>query len=95
MSHAQQEAVRTHRQRMKCRGVTRVELQTPREDAPLLREIARVLRGDPEQAARVRAQLARAIHPEPGPGLKQLLAAAPLEGIELTRQRDAGREIDL
>jgi hypothetical protein len=28
-------------------------------------------------------------------GLKTLLAAAPLEGIDLSRERDFGRDVDL
>jgi len=28
-------------------------------------------------------------------GLKELLAAAPLEGIDLTRERDLGRDVAL
>jgi hypothetical protein len=31
----------------------------------------------------------------PARGLKALLAAAPLEGIDLTRERDVGRDVAL
>jgi hypothetical protein len=31
----------------------------------------------------------------PAEGLKSLLAAAPLEGIDLSRRRDLGRDVDL
>jgi hypothetical protein len=34
-------------------------------------------------------------HRKPSQGLKALLAAAPLEGIELDRAHDCGREVDL
>lgn len=95
MANAQQEAVKNYRNRLKNQGLVRVEIQTPQGDAPLLREVAKVLRSDPAQAAKIRAQISRVLHPEARQGLKQLLAVAPLEGIDLTRQQDFGREIDL
>ena len=59
-----------------------------------MRSIARALI-DPERQAETRALLRRRFEePEPK-GLKALLAAAPLEGIDLERSRDTGRAVDL
>jgi hypothetical protein len=72
-----------------------LEVQTPEADKALIRKIANLLRGDPARAAWVRARLRRAIREESKPGLKALLASAPLEGIDLTRDRDLGRSVEL
>ena len=95
MTMAQKKAVRNHRQRLKDRGWVRLEVQAPKADKALIRKIAGLLRGDPERAAEVRARLLDVVAEEPKPSLKALLAAAPLEGIDLTRPRDLGREVEL
>ncbi len=95
MTIAQKKAVRNHRRRLKERGIVRLEVQTPEADKALIRKIASLLRGDPARAAWVRARLRRAISDDSNPGLKALLASAPLEGIDLTRDRDLGRSVDL
>ena len=83
-----------YRQRMKRQGIVRVEVQVRKDDAALVRRVAEVL-VDPERAAEARALL-RHRFAEPAPkGLKALLAAAPLEGIDLERSRDRGRAVDL
>jgi hypothetical protein len=53
----------------------------------------------PRSATRKRETRARALPRQrytlpPARGLKVLLAAAPLEGIDLARDRDAGRDVD-
>ena len=40
-------------------------------------------------------RLRQVLGEEPKPGLKALLASAPLEGIDLTRDRDLGRDVEL
>jgi hypothetical protein len=55
----------------------------------LLAVFSRIFAAASKLAAIRRNHFARAT-----PGLKALLAAAPLEGIELDRARDFGREID-
>jgi hypothetical protein len=83
-----------HRRRRKRQGLLRVEVQVRKEDAALIRTVARAL-SDPERAAETRALL-RARFAEPrAEGLKALLAVAPLEGIDLGRPRDTGRALDL
>ncbi len=88
-------AVQAYRQRLKERGWVRLEVQTSKEDAPLIRHITQTLRGDPVRAAQLRSHLHRLVDPVPHSDLKALLAAAPLEGIDLSRRPDRGREVDL
>jgi hypothetical protein len=47
---------------------------------------------DPERGAAARALLREHFGAGEAKGLKALLASAPLEGIDLTRERDFGRE---
>ena len=88
-------AVQAYRQRLKERGWVRLEVQTPKEDASLIRHITQTLRGDPGRAAQLRRHLYRLVDHGPQADLKTLLASAPLEGIDLSRQHDVGREVDL
>lgn len=87
-------ALAAHRRRLRGRGLQRVEVQAPVADAPLIRAVAAALT-DPAQAEAVRAFLRIRFAPAPSRSLKALLAAAPLEGIELDRPRDLGRDLDL
>lgn len=89
-------AVRKHRRNLQHRGLLRVEVQASAEDASLLRSTARALRGESAQAARIRRVLHEELGPEIGSlDLKQLLEAAPLEGIDLTRRKDHPRDVEL
>ncbi|MGA0594513.1 hypothetical protein [Enterovirga sp. CN4-39] len=77
-----------------ARGVVRVEVEVRLEDAPLIRMVARALR-DPGRAPTARAMLDRRLARTEAAGLKELLASAPLDGIELDRSQDTGRIVDL
>lgn len=79
---------------MKRHGVVRLEVHVRKDDAPLVRGIVKAL-GDPEHGAETRMLLQERFGAGPAKGLKALLAAAPLEGIDLTRSRDIGRDVDL
>jgi hypothetical protein len=79
---------------MKLEGMVRLEVKVRREDAALVRKIAGEL-VDPERAASARAFLRGRFGESRRSGLKALLAAAPLEGIELERTGDTGRKVDL
>jgi hypothetical protein len=79
------------RKRRERLGFVRVEVQVRKEDAGLVREIASAL-GDPAREADTRAVLRERIGARRAGRLKALLAAAPLDGIELERPRDLGRE---
>ena len=83
-----------HRARLADRGVVRVEVNVRREDAPLVRGVASAL-SDPMRQTEARLLLRRRFLAAPKKGLKALLASAPLDGIDLDRSRDLGRETDL
>ena len=79
---------RKHRQRL---GFVRVEVQVRKEDAALVRDVASAL-VDPEREAETRTILRERIAGQRSGGLKALLASAPLEGIDLERPHDFGRD---
>jgi len=82
------------RSRQKRQGIVRVEVQVRKEDAVLVRGVARAL-GDPRRAPEARSLL-KARFAEPAlAGLKTLLASAPLDGIDIDRPRDLGRPVDV
>ena len=87
-------AVAEHRRRLRSRGLQRVEVQVRGEDAPLVRAVAAALT-DPDRASEARALLRRRFGLKPTRSLKDLLAAAPLDDIDLTRSRDTRRAIGL
>ena len=84
------------RKRRQRQGFVRVEVQVRREDAGLVRDVATAL-GDPERQAETRAVLRERIAAPRAGGLKALLEAAPLEGIDLEfeRTRYFGRDVAL
>jgi hypothetical protein len=83
-----------HRRRLKRQGVVRVEVNVRKDDAALVRDVVKAL-NDPEQRPEVRNLLRDRFGKTKSAGLKALLAAAPLEGIDLSRPRDFGRDIEL
>ena len=96
MPKVREQAITRHRHRMKRAGIVRVEVKVRREDAALVRRVALAL-SDPDatRAADARAELKRRFEATPTVDLTALLAAAPLEGIELVRRVDTGRRIGL
>jgi len=82
------------RKRRQRQGFVRVELQVRKEDVALVREVASAL-GDPHRETETRAILREKIATPPAGGLKALLSAAPLGGIDLERPRDPGRDVPL
>lgn len=87
-------ALAEHRRRLRGRGLRRLEVQVRGEDAPLVRAVAAAL-ADPERAAEARALLRGRFAPAPARSLRDLLASAPLDGVDLERSPDTGRAIDL
>jgi len=83
-----------YRRRLKKRGFVRVEVHVPKRDAALVRGVAQAL-ADPAREADARALLHERFVAAKPTGLKALLAAAPLEGVDLTREHDLGREVEL
>jgi hypothetical protein len=70
------------------------QLRDVERDAALVRGIAPAV-ADRTREAEVRALLHERFVAAKPTGLKALLAAAPLEGVDLTRERDLGREVEL
>ena len=60
-SKSQRKAIRLHRQRAAARGIVRVEVQAPKNDADLIRALAATLRGKPSRARAVRSALTKAL----------------------------------
>jgi hypothetical protein len=87
-------AVSLHRERKKRQGLVRVEVQVRKEDAPLLRSVADALT-DPARASETRILLRQRFTRSTTKSLKALLADAPLDGIDLERSRDPGRDVEL
>ncbi len=87
-------ALAAHRQRLRGRGFQRLEIQVQGKDAPLIRAVAAAL-ADPDRAPEARSLLHDRFIPNPVNSLKDLLAGAPLDGIEFDRLRDTGRAVDL
>lgn len=83
-----------HRQRLKERGVVRVEVRVSKDDEALVKRVAAAL-NDPEKQEAARAALKRALAPTPAVDLKALLASVSLEGLDLRRDKDTPREVDL
>ena len=96
MTNAQRKAISSYRNRLQKLGMIRVEVHVTKDDAKLVRQIAKAL-SDPktETELEVRAILRERFAPEKITGLKALLASAPLDGIDLSRARDIGRNVEL
>jgi hypothetical protein len=94
MSQSNLKSLSAHRRRLKQRGVVRVEVQVHKNDAALVRGVAQAL-CDPASETEARALLRGHFGVLKAKGFKELLASAPLEGIDLTRDRDFGRKIRL
>ncbi|GGB62734.1 hypothetical protein GCM10011316_38280 [Roseibium aquae] len=82
------------RKRRQQQGFVRVEVQVRKEDAALVRDVATAL-GDPARESETRAILREKIAMPRAGGLKALIASAPLDGIDLDRPRDFGRDVSL
>ena len=94
MVRVQRTAVTSFRKRLKQQGMARLEVNVRKADATLVRNVVRAL-SSPEQEQTARALLRKHFGSRQAEGLKALLAAAPLEGIDLSRERDFGRDVDL
>ena len=94
MAKAQRKAVNSFRKRLKHQGMARLEVNVRKDDATLVRNVVRAL-SSPQEEQAARALLREHFGNAQAAGLKALLAAAPLEGIDLGRERDLGRDIDL
>jgi len=92
--------VARHRRRLTGIGAQRVEITVPMMDAPLIRDIAAILRSGGESAQRIRDRLQPILQPRAAGTGQELLAffqASPLCGEDLLIERDrsTGRQVDL
>jgi hypothetical protein len=94
MRRTKQQPLSLYRRRQKQRGVIRVEVSVRKEDAVLVRGVVQAL-GDPQRETKARELLREHFAAAGTEGLKDWLAAAPLEGIDLTRDRHVDRDVDL
>ena len=94
MSQSQNRALANYRIKLKGKGVVRLEVNVQEKDAGLVRSVVKAL-ADPARADEARALLRDRFGGDNTGRLKALLAAAPLEGIDLDRERDFGRGVDL
>ncbi|MDY6960333.1 hypothetical protein [Pseudorhizobium marinum] len=98
MSSSQTRAIQNYRARLSDRGLARFEVLGRDADRDLIRVIARRLAEDSPESARLRAAVNDTINGEPPKkgGILAALRRSPLVGadIEVTRQREEGREID-
>jgi hypothetical protein len=65
-----------------------------KDDVALIRSVVKAL-SDPTREVKARALLRERFLTAKAKGLKALLAGAPLEGIDLKRARDLGRNVVL
>jgi len=84
----------THRARMERQGFVRVAVNVRKEDASLVRGVASAL-SDPTRQAEARRLLQQRFAEPTKVNLKALLASAPLDGIDLDRSPDPGRDVGL
>jgi hypothetical protein len=94
MSSAQRKAVTNYRRRLKGQGLVRLEVKVRRTDASLVRDVVNAL-ADPKLETQTRAFLRERFNAPAAMNFKAFLASAPLEGIDLTRESDFGRDVDL
>lgn len=94
MKRRVQSSLASYRARKARQGFVRVEVSVRKEDAALVRRIAAAL-SDPTRQDAARMLLRKRFVGSPRVSLKALLAAAPLDGIDLERDRDPGRDVDL
>lgn len=87
-------SVARHRTRLQRQGIVRVEVNVFKEDVSLVRRVASAL-SDPKRQAEMRELLRQRFAGPSKTSLKALLAAAPLDGIDLDRDRDLGRDVEL
>jgi hypothetical protein len=95
MTPSQNNAVKDYRNRQKERGIIRVEVSVPDADRELIRQTAANLRAGGDIAELTRTAMRSVINPYAGMNFKQLLEAAPIEGLEFERSKETARDIDL
>jgi len=93
MPRSQRKTLSAHRRRLKQRGIARLEVRIRRDDVALVRGVVEAL-ADPAREGETRALLRERFGTRQAKSFKAMLAEAPLEGIDLTRQVDFGRDVE-
>jgi hypothetical protein len=88
---SQRKALSLHRKRLRRRGIARLEVRVKQDDVALVKRVVEAL-SDPAREREARALLRDRFGG--ARGFKALLASAPLEGIDLERARDFGRDAE-
>jgi hypothetical protein len=94
MTAAQTKALRAHRRRLTQRGLLRLEVRVPKDDAWMVKQLATAL-ADPLRHDDTREKFLDWLSETGVGGVHALLLNAPLEGVPLKRARDRGRAIKL
>lgn len=95
---SQKRALQAYRARLSQRGLARFEVLGRNADRDLIRSLARRLAENDQEAHRIRDVIVEAANaPRKTGGVLAALRSSPLvgSGIDLTRTREEGREIDL
>jgi hypothetical protein len=100
MSNAQQKALSAHRRRRREGGMVRVEVQVPAIDAPILRDLAAILRSKSDAAQAMRNQLRSVVAKPRADSVFDIfgsdLPGEYFEGVfNQSRQRDTPRDVEL
>jgi len=99
MSSAQKKAVKTYRDRLNRRGLSRFEVLGRPVDRELIRSLARRLAEDDEEATGLRAAMKETLSGKPPRkgGILTALRRSPLVGadIEIRRPTETGRPVNL
>ncbi|AEI01621.1 hypothetical protein OCA5_c04720 [Afipia carboxidovorans OM5] len=99
MGNSQRRAIQNYRTRLGERGLARFEVLARDADRDLIRSLARRLAEDDAEASKLRAIVGEAVAGEPPKkgGILAALRRSPLVGadLDLSRQREEGRKVDL
>jgi hypothetical protein len=97
-SEAQANAVKTHRKRLRQRGIARFEVQAKLADKELIRKLAKQLASDGAAASKLREAVSEAIagKTEQKGGILAALRRSPLVGADVNfpRERAEMRNVD-
>lgn len=99
MDTSQKRAIRSYRARLGERGLARFEVLGRHADRDLIRSLARRLSEDGADASRLRAVISQSIAGKPPMkgGILAALRRSPLvdADLDLTRQREKGRKVEI
>ena len=101
MKSSQQQAVRTYRERLGGKGLSRFEVLGPEGDKELIRSLAKRLARNDADAARIRKEVRRSVLSEPASkgGIFAALQRSPMAkgeaDLDFQRPFDSGRKVDL